>query len=74
VRYIARFVRFWYDFIVGDDWRLAAGTAALLVLVHLAASRWERSWMLLPLGVLLLLAASVRHAARTARRHPSPAR
>ena len=30
MRYIKGFGRFWYDFIVGDDWRIAAGVAAAL--------------------------------------------
>jgi hypothetical protein len=25
------FLRFWYDFIVGDDWRIAVGIVAVLV-------------------------------------------
>ena len=24
------FGRFWYDFVIGDDWRIAAGVAAVL--------------------------------------------
>jgi hypothetical protein len=30
VRLARGFVRFWYDFIVGDDWRIAAGVVAVL--------------------------------------------
>jgi hypothetical protein len=30
VRYVVAFGRFWYDFIVGDDWKIAAGVAAVL--------------------------------------------
>lgn len=31
MRFVGSFLRFWYDFLVGDDWRIAAGvTAALL--------------------------------------------
>ena len=29
---IRGFVRFWVDFIVGDDWRIAAGVAVVLSL------------------------------------------
>jgi hypothetical protein len=28
--YVRRFGRFWYDFIVGEDWRIAAGVAIAL--------------------------------------------
>jgi hypothetical protein len=30
VRYVSGFGRFWYDFVVGDDWRIAAGVAGVL--------------------------------------------
>ena len=30
VRYVAAFGRFWWDFIVGEDWRIAAAVAAVL--------------------------------------------
>jgi hypothetical protein len=30
VKYVSGFARFWWDFIVGDDWRIAAGVAAVL--------------------------------------------
>jgi hypothetical protein len=28
--FVRGFVRFWYDFIVGDDWRIAAGVVLVL--------------------------------------------
>ena len=31
--YLRAFGRFWWDFIVGDDWRVAAGAAVALVIV-----------------------------------------
>ena len=42
------FLRFWYDFIVGDDWTLAAGAAAAVTVAAIAAlcaltgKRWLR--------------------------------
>ena len=36
VKYIGRFFRFWYDFIVGDDWRVAAGVVAAIGLTALS--------------------------------------
>jgi hypothetical protein len=30
MRFIRAFGRFWYDFIVGDDWRIAAGVVVVL--------------------------------------------
>ncbi len=30
MRFVSGFFRFWYDFVIGDDWRIAAGVAAVL--------------------------------------------
>jgi hypothetical protein len=30
VRFVVGFGRFWWDFIIGDDWKIAAGVAAVL--------------------------------------------
>jgi hypothetical protein len=30
MRFLRAFGRFWYDFIVGDDWRIAAGVVLVL--------------------------------------------
>ena len=30
MRYLRGFGRFWYDFVIGEDWRIAAGVAAVL--------------------------------------------
>jgi hypothetical protein len=60
---VAAFGRFWFDFVVGDDWRLAAGVVALLTLVHAAGL-----WWVLPLGIAALLAFSVSRAAAVAKR------
>jgi hypothetical protein len=63
---VQRFVGFWYDFIVGDDWRLAVGVLALLgltaVVAHSASEAW--AWVVLPVGTVLVLGASVVRAAR----------
>jgi hypothetical protein len=32
MRYLVGFGRFWYEFIIGDDWRIAAGVALVLAL------------------------------------------
>lgn len=61
---IARFGRFWWDFLVGDDWRIAMGIAALLGLTALLVSARISAWWLLPLGIVVILADSLRRAAR----------
>jgi hypothetical protein len=32
MRFLRAFGRFWFDFIVGDDWRIAAGVTVVLAL------------------------------------------
>lgn len=31
MRFLRGFARFWYDFVVGEDWRIAAGVVAVVV-------------------------------------------
>ena len=51
MRYITGFFAFWYDFIVGDDWTVAAGVVVALLLTSLAARGGIAAWPLLPLVV-----------------------
>jgi hypothetical protein len=53
-----RFLRFWWDFIVGDDPLIAAG-----VVVALAITAATGFWWLVPVAVLGLLYISLRRAA-----------
>jgi hypothetical protein len=55
-----RFGRFWWDFIVGDDWRVAAGIALALGLTAILASAWSTAWIVLPLSVAAVLGLSLR--------------
>lgn len=59
------FLRFWYGFVVGDDWTIAAGVVLTLAVVTMLAHqglRWV--WWLLPLVVAVGLSWSVLRAAR----------
>lgn len=58
-----RFLHFWWDFIVGDDWRVAAGIAVALGLTALLATTWAWAWIVLPLAVAAVLWLSLRRAA-----------
>jgi hypothetical protein len=62
------FGKFWYDFIIGDDWRLALGVTASIVLVFAVTREVADWWWLLPLAVAALLAVSVNDATRPRRR------
>lgn len=54
---------FWYDFIIGDDWKIAFGTVLGLslsaVLVHHLSNA---VWWVLPVVVVATLAISLRLA------------
>ncbi|MGZ4360141.1 MAG: hypothetical protein ACXVZW_10210 [Gaiellaceae bacterium] len=62
----ARFLRFWYSFVVGDDWLSALGLLAALALTALLAHEHVSSWWLMPFAVAALLAWSVWRLARRA--------
>jgi hypothetical protein len=66
VRYIRRFGRFWWEFVVGDDWRVALGLALAVGLCAALAQDGIAAWWVLPPAVVLVLAGSLRRAARDA--------
>ena len=64
MRYLRSFGRFWWNFVVGDDRRMAAGVAASIALTTLLAHQDVDAWWLLPVAVAFLLAESLRRAVR----------
>jgi hypothetical protein len=58
-----RFASFWWDFLVGDDWRVAVGIAIALALTALLAATSIPAWWVLPLAVAGVLWVSLRRAA-----------
>jgi hypothetical protein len=67
VRYAIAFGRFWYAFIVGDDWPVAVGVVVALGGTALLAHHGISAWWLTPLAVFLLLGTSVWRALSRAR-------
>ena len=63
MKQLRSFGAFWYDFVIGDDWRGAAVVVAALaltsLLVHAAALN---AWWLLPVCVFAGLGWSLRRA------------
>jgi hypothetical protein len=59
------FGRFLYDFVIGDDWRIALGVVVALGVTAIVGGTSLAAWWILPLAVALLLALSVWTAART---------
>ena len=58
------FGRFWWDFVVGDDWRVAAGIALALGLCAALAHEGVTAWWVVPGAVVLVLGESLRRATR----------
>lgn len=54
---------FWYDFVIGDDWQVAAGVVVTLVAVALV-SAWAGAWALAVAGLALLIPYGTLRAAR----------
>jgi hypothetical protein len=61
---LARFGLFWYDFVIGDDWQIAAGVAAALIVTALAAG-WSAAWLIAAVAVALLIPYGTARAARS---------
>jgi hypothetical protein len=59
---------FWYDFIIGDDWSVAAGVVIALALVALVSRTSAPAWWILPVVVVGLLPLSVWREIRAKRR------
>ena len=58
-----RFLRFWYEFVVGDDWRVAVGVAVAIGIAAALVAVGVPAWWFLPLAVAAVLYASLRRAA-----------
>jgi hypothetical protein len=65
MRYVRSFAAFWWDFIVGDDWRVAAGIVIALGLTAALTDCGWSAWWLLPLAVAVLLGRSLQRATRS---------
>jgi hypothetical protein len=51
-----------WEFVVGDDWRTAAGVVLALALTAILAGAGVAAWWVMPLAVLALLVLSLRRA------------
>jgi hypothetical protein len=64
VRYVIAFGRFWYDFVIGDDWSIAVAVAIATAVAALLVHAGTNAYWLVPLAVIGALSASLWHAAR----------
>ncbi len=61
---IRAFLAFVYDFVIGDDWRMAAGVTAGLAVTYGVSRTSVASWWIVPLAVLVLIPYSLWRAVR----------
>jgi hypothetical protein len=53
-----------WDFVVGDDWRVAVGVVAALALTAVLTAAGANVWSLMPAAVLTLFASAPRYPGR----------
>jgi hypothetical protein len=62
---LAAFGRFWWNFVIGDDWLVAVLVAAAIGATAILAAAGVAAWWLLPLAVPVILWLSLRRAIRS---------
>jgi hypothetical protein len=73
--YLKAFGKFWYDFIVGEDWRIAAGVAgALAAGALLASADAVGDTLLVVLVAVAIVVVVVASVVGSAARLPRPPR
>jgi len=63
-RRLRAFAAFWYDFIIGDDWRVAVGVVIAFTATYAVSRTSIPSWWLIPAAVAVLLPMSLWRATR----------
>ena len=58
------FARFWYHFIIGDDWTVAATIAIALVVTWLLHTAGVAAWWLPPLAAVAAVGVSLRRLSK----------
>jgi hypothetical protein len=64
MKWLAAFGRFWWDFVVGDDWLAAVLVAIAIGATAALAHNGVTAWWLLPVAVPPILWLSLRRAIR----------
>ena len=60
LRWLTAFGRFWYDFVVGDDWIVAATVAGALAGAGLLHAAGIAAWWLPPAAAAVVVGVSLR--------------
>lgn len=66
---LSAFGAFWYDFIIGDDWRVAAGIVTAFLLTHWLKNAGAVNWWVVPISVASLLAFSLSRVVKAITAH-----
>jgi len=64
MKYISAFGRFWYDFLVGDDWIIAVAVVVAVALTALLSRVTSAAWIVMVVAVAAILPISVWRVAR----------
>ena len=66
MKWLRSFGRFWWDFVVGDDWLVALLVAIAIAVTAVLAHHDFTVWWLMPIAAVLVLWLSLRRAIRSA--------
>jgi hypothetical protein len=69
---LRRLAVFFYDFVVGEDPRIAVAVAVALGLTAVVAGAGVSAWWVMPLAVVAVLGFSIHRATEPARRPARP--
>ena len=61
---VRSFAAFWYDFVVGDDWRVAVGVVIAFAITYAVSRTSVPAWWLVPTAIIVLLPYSLWRAVR----------
>ncbi|NUP73700.1 MAG: hypothetical protein HOQ07_03480 [Sinomonas sp.] len=70
MKFVKGFLHFWYDFIVGDDWKIAASVLVPLIVGAALVMNGVESLLLPPLLAVAVAVSFVVALAIDLRRHP----
>jgi len=61
---VMAFLRFWYEFVVGDEWSIAVAVVAALAVTYAVGTTAWPAWPVLPAAVAVILPVSLWRVAR----------
>ena len=62
-----RLARFAWEFVIGDDWRIALAVVVAFAITAIVAGAGASAWWIVPIATAVVLALSVWRAARVTR-------